>query len=101
MVFRPNAKLGVDVAKETGVHSSSNRPDAIVSRVAGTNLGENFVFGEVKPAHVVSDTYLLLKDLLRLGVFAKDAIDQDKLEAVITFQAVGKYLSRRGYLLRN
>ncbi|KAI7855509.1 hypothetical protein BDC45DRAFT_427545, partial [Circinella umbellata] len=65
-------------------------PDCVVSQMAGPKCTFSRVFGEIKSADNVDENDLLAKDLLRLGVFGKDAIDTDSMEGVMLYQAVGK-----------
>ncbi|KAI8143670.1 hypothetical protein BJV82DRAFT_611304 [Fennellomyces sp. T-0311] len=85
----PNAKLDVGQSKSSDGHATTSRPDTAVVELQGVHAGATKVFGEVKAAHITNDTYLLSEDLLRFGVFAKGAIDNDQLSTVLTFQAVG------------
>lgn len=49
-------------------------------------------FGEVKTAEALSDNYCLTKDLIRLGVFGKQAIDIYNMKATLLFQAIGNHI---------
>ena len=66
------------------------RPDCVLSQMVGPKCYFSRVFDEVKSADSVDENDLLAKDLLRLGVFGKDAIDTDSMEGVMLYQAVGK-----------
>jgi hypothetical protein len=72
--------------EETG----SNRPDAIVAEIVQQSLGGNIGSGEAKTDEARKHEALMYEDLLRLGVFSKDAIDFHNLPSAVSFQAVGR-----------
>ncbi|ORZ11623.1 hypothetical protein BCR42DRAFT_440650 [Absidia repens] len=55
----------------------------------GTSLG----FGEVKLARPSIDHHALCHDLLRLAIFAKDAVDKNKLQDALIFQIHGFHIT--------
>jgi hypothetical protein len=52
-------------------------------------FNENCGFGEVKTAEALNNIYCLTKDLVRLDMFGKQAIDIYNMKATILFQAIG------------
>lgn len=75
--------------KKDPEYTRASRPDAIVSAIDQLAWGPSIAFGEVKCAKDAHKHYMLGRDLIRLGIFAKNAIDSGKTEHVICFQAVG------------
>ncbi|KAI9357484.1 hypothetical protein BD770DRAFT_410800 [Pilaira anomala] len=69
--------------------SADKRPDAIISKIQQREFGQSLGFGEVKLARPTTDNHALCLDLLRLGVFCKDTIDINKLQAALAFQING------------
>lgn len=53
-------------------------------------------FGEAKVAQPTCDKYMLCLDLTRLATFAKDTIDENKLNASLSFQIHGKQREMEG-----
>ncbi|KAI8646562.1 hypothetical protein BD408DRAFT_449633 [Parasitella parasitica] len=51
------------------------RPDSTISMVTGTEIGQTVGYGEVKLASQALNHKLIGKDLVRLALFAKNAID--------------------------
>ncbi|KAI9261944.1 hypothetical protein EDC94DRAFT_635030 [Helicostylum pulchrum] len=77
----------------TSEESGSLRPDATISKIHQRDFGPSFGFGEVKVAYTSTDNHALCHDLLRLGVFSKDTIDINKLQAALTFQIHGFHVT--------
>ncbi|KAI8080093.1 uncharacterized protein B0P05DRAFT_637074 [Gilbertella persicaria] len=65
------------------------RPDAIISDLIQNHYTGSKGFGEVKVEEAKKDTYIITKDLVRLAIFSKQAIDFDNMTGNINFQAVG------------
>lgn len=68
------------------------RPDSTVSMVIGTEIGQSVGYGEVKPGSQALNHKLIGKDLVRLALLSKNAIDTYHSKYVLSFLVVGKYL---------
>ncbi|ORX51912.1 hypothetical protein DM01DRAFT_1323768 [Hesseltinella vesiculosa] len=64
------------------------RPDSLITSMDGLYFGMSLGFAEMKPTTNTS-TYFAAKDLVRLGVFSKNSIDQNNLKGCLTIQVVG------------
>jgi hypothetical protein len=53
-------------------------------------LGPMQGFGEIKCHGEADNKHAIGKDLLRLGIFAKNAIDTHNLDSILVFQAIGR-----------
>ncbi|KAL0082398.1 hypothetical protein J3Q64DRAFT_1634345 [Phycomyces blakesleeanus] len=73
----------------TSDQSGDIRPDATISKIHQRDFGPSLGFGEVKLARPTTDNHSLCHDLLRLATLAKDTIDNNKLQAALTFQING------------
>jgi hypothetical protein len=69
--------------------NSQRRPDAVMAIMHQRRFNESRGFGEVKTAEALSDNYCLTKDLVRLGVFGKQAIDIYSIKATLLSQVIG------------
>lgn len=58
-------------------------------------------FGEAKVEKSKRDVYLLTKDLVRLGVFSKQSIDNDDVYANVNFQTIGTSIISDGIYLHS
>ncbi|KAI7847693.1 hypothetical protein BDC45DRAFT_451436, partial [Circinella umbellata] len=58
-----------------------------------TDDGVNVEFGEVKRQSMTGNHYLVNWDLVRLGVFCKNAIDENKLSGNLAIHVVGPYIT--------
>ncbi|PHZ09086.1 uncharacterized protein RHIMIDRAFT_263899 [Rhizopus microsporus ATCC 52813] len=67
------------------------RPDSTISMVIGTEIGQTVGYGEVKPASHALNHKLVGKDLVRLALLAKNAIDTYRSKFVLSFLVVGKF----------
>jgi hypothetical protein len=90
LYIRPNLKSREVEASSDDVNKR-RRPDAAVSKVVQDRFQESLVLGEAKTKERVKDTYELTRDLIRIGVFSKEAIDSSNIDTVMSFQAVGKF----------
>lgn len=68
---------------------NTKRPDACMSLIENAAGVHALGFVEVKPKDT-KDIGLVKLDLIRLGQFWKDVIDQNKIKSVMAVQAVGK-----------
>ncbi|KAL0087135.1 hypothetical protein F4703DRAFT_1551447 [Phycomyces blakesleeanus] len=66
------------------------RPDSMVSMIIGTEIGQTVGFGEVKPALQTLNHKLVGKDLVRLALLAKNAINTYRSKFVLFFLVVSK-----------
>lgn len=67
------------------------RPDSTISMVIGTEIGQTVGYGEVKPASQALNHKLVGKDLVRLALLAKNAIDTYRSKFILSFLVVGKF----------
>lgn len=67
------------------------RPDSTISMVIGTEIRQTVGYGEVKPASQALNHKLVGKDLVRLALLAKNAIDTYRSKFVLSFLVVGKF----------
>ncbi|SAL97565.1 hypothetical protein [Absidia glauca] len=67
------------------------RPDSTISMVIGTEIGQTVGYGEVKPASQALNHKLVGKDLVRLALLAKNAIDTYRSKFVLSFLVVGHH----------
>lgn len=81
---------------ECKVNSSSSisqdRPDACISNLDGMIWGNTRGFGEVKCFSQVGNTFAIAKDLVRLALFSKNAIDTHGMHGILAFQAIGRHV---------
>lgn len=80
-VCRPNTKVE---------DSKSKRPDAVVFSLLQNQYETAVCYGEAKLEEAKKAPNTLVQDLLRLALFSKDTIDNKRLSACMSFQAVGK-----------
>ncbi|KAG1438715.1 hypothetical protein G6F56_012546 [Rhizopus delemar] len=66
------------------------RPDLCVTRLQGVKWSSSLGFGEAKPACQESNLYVICRDLLRVAMFCKDALDTQKMVGVLGLQIVGR-----------
>ncbi|KAI8332251.1 hypothetical protein BC941DRAFT_474343 [Chlamydoabsidia padenii] len=69
---------------------SKRFPDTCITKLNGVDWDYNVGFGEVKCAGEGDNLHGICKDLLRLGIFSKNAIDIGNIEGVLSFQAVAR-----------
>ncbi|KAI9282317.1 hypothetical protein BY458DRAFT_486626 [Sporodiniella umbellata] len=67
------------------------RPDSTISMVVGMEIGQTVGYGEVKPASQALNHKLVGKDLVRLALLAKNAIDTYHSKFVLSFLVVGHH----------
>ncbi|KAI9482590.1 hypothetical protein BDB00DRAFT_161622 [Zychaea mexicana] len=72
---------------------ANRRPDCIISTLMDNNFEINIGYGEVKSAAEYDNHYQTNMDLLRLGHFCKDTIDEHKLQASLGIHVVGPNLT--------
>jgi hypothetical protein len=70
--------------------AGDKRPDTTISKLIQMVFGPSLGFGETKVAQPTCDKYMLCHDLIRLATFAKDTIDENKLNTSLSFQIHGK-----------
>jgi hypothetical protein len=63
----------------------------VTSFIHETYNGVNIGYGEVKPLSTANNHHLVNWDLVRLGMFGKNAIDVNKLAGCLSMHIVGKY----------
>ncbi|PHZ08771.1 uncharacterized protein RHIMIDRAFT_241282 [Rhizopus microsporus ATCC 52813] len=67
------------------------RPDFTISMVICTEIGQTVGYGEVKPASQALNHKLVGKDLVRLALLAKNAIDTYRSKFVLSFLVIGHH----------
>lgn len=77
-------------ASNTTVAISKRRPDNTIVMLDGYCFDYTRGFGEVKSKHFYDKYHSINKDLARVGIFCKNAIDVNNMNGVLGFQAVGK-----------
>ncbi|KAG2182612.1 hypothetical protein INT44_005591 [Umbelopsis vinacea] len=69
---------------------SNNRPDICISRLHGMTWASNLGYGEAKSAMQGGNNYSICRDLLRIGIFCKNALDAYDMESVLGLQVIGR-----------
>ncbi|KAI8988509.1 hypothetical protein BDF20DRAFT_833353 [Mycotypha africana] len=69
--------------------TGDKRPDATISKLRKCLLDQALDLARQKVAQPTCDKYMLCLDLTRLATFAKDTIDENKLNASLSFQIHG------------
>ncbi|KAG0778101.1 hypothetical protein G6F22_011435 [Rhizopus arrhizus] len=85
----PNRNVLLRWSNVTSDESGDTRPDATISKIHQRDFGPSLGLGEVKIARPITDNHSLCHDLLRLATLAKDTINSNKLQVVLTFQIHG------------
>ncbi|KAJ8660371.1 hypothetical protein O0I10_003828 [Lichtheimia ornata] len=86
-LIRWTATQSVDTKQSSS--SSSSRPDCIISVLKNSYPYKNVGFGEVKSPFESGNHHAVNKDLYRLGLFCKTAINDAGLRACLALHAVG------------
>ncbi|ORE02554.1 hypothetical protein BCV72DRAFT_280627 [Rhizopus microsporus var. microsporus] len=68
-----------------------SKPDCLISIMTANYVACNIGFGEVKSESESKDHRKANFDLVRLGIFAKNAIDNDSLTGTVAIHAVGTH----------
>lgn len=74
-LFRWIAAMNEETKNSSTIIVNNERPDACISVLDGSNWSVTRGFIEAKCHSQAENKYLLAKDLVRLGVFAKNSID--------------------------
>ncbi|CAO3601329.1 unnamed protein product [Absidia cylindrospora] len=74
----------------------TTRPDLCI----GSNWNMDCGFGEAKSAHQGNSNYLVCKDLLRIGMFCKNGLDERSMEGVLGIQVIGRSITFYLYVMR-
>ncbi|KAG0765947.1 hypothetical protein G6F24_004001 [Rhizopus arrhizus] len=80
-----------DECKSSEISLLLARPDSTISMVIGTEIGQTVGYGEVKPASQALNHKLVGKDLVRLALLSKNAIDMYHSKFVLSFLVVGHH----------
>ncbi|KAI9336678.1 hypothetical protein BD770DRAFT_448679 [Pilaira anomala] len=75
VMFRWTSVANNDECKSSEMSLLLARPDSTISMVIGTEIGQTVGYGEVKPASQALNHKPVGKDLVRLALLAKNAID--------------------------
>lgn len=84
-----------EVADKSSAHASTfnGNPECIfTSFMHETDNGVNIGYGEVKPLKTANNHYLVNWHLVRLGMFGKKIIDQNKLGGSLSIHVVAPYI---------
>ncbi|KAI9494987.1 hypothetical protein BDB00DRAFT_882641 [Zychaea mexicana] len=76
---------------------TTNRPDLCITKCCGVKWMSSLGYGEAKPAAREKEHYVLCKDLWKVAVFCKDALDNQLMQWVLGIQIIGRTI--RFYLL--
>lgn len=90
-LFRWTAAINQESKLATAISISRSRPDACVSGLNGVTWGISRGFGEVKSSAEANNNYLVARDLIRLGIFAKNSIDLNNMKGCLVFQSIGRH----------
>ncbi|ORY97578.1 hypothetical protein BCR43DRAFT_530658 [Syncephalastrum racemosum] len=71
---------------------TDRRPDMTITRTCGVKWGTTCGYGEAKSAASGADHHAVCLDLMRLAVFAKDAMDEQRFEGILGIQIVGRMI---------
>ncbi|KAI8379123.1 uncharacterized protein BYT42DRAFT_613454 [Radiomyces spectabilis] len=88
-LFRWIAAINEEMKTSSTVIVSNERPDACISVLDGSIWGVTRGFSEAKCHSQVENKYLLAKDLVHLGIFAKNSIDVNNIKGVLVMQVIG------------
>ncbi|KAI8991908.1 hypothetical protein BDF20DRAFT_904303 [Mycotypha africana] len=69
---------------------STKRPDICLSRLHGMTWASNYGYGEAKSAAQGGSNYLICQDLLRVGLFCKNALDAQNMEGLYVMYELEK-----------
>ncbi|KAI8877495.1 hypothetical protein K501DRAFT_337389 [Backusella circina FSU 941] len=72
---------------------STKRPDICISRLHGMTWASNHDYGEAKSASQGGNSYSICRDLLRVGIFCKNALDTHNMEGVLGLQVIGRMIT--------
>ncbi|KAL0080413.1 C2H2-type zinc finger transcription factor [Phycomyces blakesleeanus] len=72
---------------------STKRPDICISRLHGMTWASNHGYGEVKSAAQGGNNYLICRDLLRVGIFCKNALNTHNMEGVLGLQVIERMVT--------
>ncbi|ORX62007.1 hypothetical protein DM01DRAFT_1361059 [Hesseltinella vesiculosa] len=75
---------------KTVADASTYRPDLTITKSCGVKWESTHGYGEAKSAIQGGDNYLLTKDLFRVAVLCKDALDEYNSDGVLGIQIVGR-----------
>lgn len=76
---------------------TKRRPDSCISELEGLYFDASLGFVEVKPSSEDDNKQTLSKDLVRLGMFSKNAIDRWGMRGCLSIQVVGKRVEKKKY----
>ncbi|ORX55692.1 hypothetical protein DM01DRAFT_1024899 [Hesseltinella vesiculosa] len=82
-----------DECKSSEVSLLLARPDSTITKVVGTDIGQTVGYGEVKPASQALNHKLVGKDLVRLALLSKNAVDTYRSKFVMSFLVVGHHVT--------
>ncbi|KAG1446034.1 hypothetical protein G6F55_011713 [Rhizopus delemar] len=76
---------------------TKNRPNLCITKCCGVKWKSSLAYGEVKPAIREKNHFSLCKDLLKVAVFCKDALDHQLMQGTLGIQITGRTI--KFYLL--
>ncbi|KAI9261443.1 hypothetical protein BDA99DRAFT_560320 [Phascolomyces articulosus] len=69
--------------------SANGRPDVMMSVSQGLRYSRNIDFAEVQSIQQRCNNFMISKDLIRLGLFSKETVNDNNSRACLTMQSVG------------
>ncbi|KAI8393654.1 uncharacterized protein BYT42DRAFT_488769 [Radiomyces spectabilis] len=70
--------------------STRSRPDVCVTRSCGVKWTGSLAYGEAKPAVHGCDHFGLCRDLIKVAIFCKEALDSQLFEGILGIQIIGR-----------
>ncbi|KAI9495049.1 hypothetical protein BDB00DRAFT_870762 [Zychaea mexicana] len=72
--------------------NAQSRPDLCVTKCCGVNWTTSLAYGEAKPAAYSSDNYLVCRDIIKVTIFCKEALDKQLFEGILGIQVIGRMI---------
>ncbi|KAI8374349.1 uncharacterized protein BYT42DRAFT_484304, partial [Radiomyces spectabilis] len=69
---------------------TSSRPDLCITKCCGVKWKTSLAYGEAKFAVQEKHHFGLCKDLVKVAVFCKDALDKELMQGVLGIQIIGR-----------
>ncbi|ORX49543.1 hypothetical protein DM01DRAFT_1394358, partial [Hesseltinella vesiculosa] len=69
------------------------RPDITITHARGVHWAVSSGYGEAKPTVEADNNFMLCRDLMRVAIFCKDALDEYDMDGVLGLQVVGNTIS--------
>ncbi|KAG0173873.1 hypothetical protein DFQ29_007687 [Apophysomyces sp. BC1021] len=69
------------------------RPDITITSLKGVKWSTSHGYGEIESACHEANNFLLSKDLIRVAIFCKNALDAQNLEGILGLQIIGRSIT--------